>query len=157
MQASEISLWFDGACEPVNPGGVATGGWIVKDQSGNVLLQGHRMICRGDSATNNIAEYGALIGGLRAIQEQLPNVRIAKLNIFGDSQLVVNQFLGKWKCNKSHLQMLRSEADELAVAIAGANFDAKWIPREQNEEADALSRKAYTQATGKTFPVRVRS
>jgi len=76
MQASEISLWFDGACEPVNPGGVATGGWIVKDQSGNVLLQGHRMICRGDSATNNIAEYGALIGGLRAIQEQLPNVRI---------------------------------------------------------------------------------
>ncbi len=60
------------------------------------------------------------------------------LVIEGDSQLVIEQLLGNWKCKKPHLKALRETACEL-LAEMGVKYAAYWIPREKNERADELS------------------
>jgi len=162
-----ITLWFDGACEPRNPGGVASCGWIVEIE-GNEIESGCKVVAEGQTATNNLAEWSALGLGLRWIldhQAELPQLPedltgskglpAAMLTIRGDSQLVVNQLKRNWACNKEHLRRLRDRCLEI-LAELNMNWVAEWIPREQNERSDALSRKAYEQRTGKRFPERVR-
>lgn len=149
-----ITLWFDGACEPRNPGGVATGGWIIRAADGEMLHGGHREFCRGDGATNNVAEWMAL--ALRWMLDNHEAFKGCVLKIHGDSQLVVNQLNGDWACNKQHLQKLRDRCLAILSEVGVASWIATWIPREQNEEADALSRLAYEESTGKKFPARVR-
>lgn len=150
-----LTLHFDGACEPANPGGIATGGWIVREGD-QVVLSGYREFKRGDGATNNLAEWCALGCGLRAILDNHEIASGAVLRIYGDSMLVVNQLTHKWNCNKEHLQKLRQRCEAILQELCLASWTAEWIPREQNDEADALSRRAYEEATGKTFPERVR-
>lgn len=149
---SVATLYFDGACEPINPGGVATGGWVIFDD-GQQLLGQSQVFKRGDGATNNYAEWCALGCGLKAFLEHRDLILSKKLFIYGDSMLVINQLNGKWKCNKEHLRKLRDRCKELLVSI-DLPWSAEWIPREKNEESDALSREAYEDSTGRTFPKR---
>ena len=145
-----LSLYFDGACEPVNPGGIATAGWILKGDGGKVIDSAALFVCEGVKATNNVAEYCAL--GFALAKLHRINWR-GELLVMGDSQLVVNQVTKKWNCNKAHLRKLRDRCLELLAQVA-MTWKAMWIPRIQNEEADAESRHAYREATGKEFPVR---
>jgi ribonuclease HI len=149
-----VTIYFDGACEPRNPGGVATGGWIILGDGDEPLDGGCCEFCRGPSATNNVAEYRALESALQKISES--GLPVDRLMIHGDSKLVINQLLGSWRCNKEHLAELRDRCKEWITKINPKRLELAWIPREQNEEADALSRKAYEEATGKQFPVRAR-
>lgn len=153
--AATVTLHFDGACEPKNPGGVATGGWIVRED-GAMLLGQCRVFKRGEGATNNYAEWCALGCGLRAILDYRKELSPAiVLKIYGDSQLVINQLNRTWACNKEHLQKLRQRCDAILQEL-NIPWTAEWIPREQNEEADKLSREAYEEETGKKFPERTR-
>lgn len=152
--ARVVRLWFDGACEPVNPGGIATGGWIIRD--GEQVYTGHNEVCRGDGATNNVAEWTALGMALRYMLDNSQQFSGSVLTIYGDSQLVIEQLNRRWKCNKIHLQKLRDRCWAILGELALPSWTATWIPREQNTEADALSRKAYEEATGKCFPERAR-
>lgn len=148
------TLHFDGACEPQNPGGVATGGWIVREGD-EIILSGCREFARGEEATNNVAEWCALGCGLRAMLDNREVIATSSLAIYGDSQLVIRQLKREWACKKEHLQKLRRRCDEILQEL-GIPWTAEWIPREQNAEADALSRKAYEDATGRMFPERSR-
>lgn len=150
----EITLHFDGACEPRNPGGVATGGFVVAIDGKHAFSES-RLFCSGPKATNNVAEWSALGIGLRWIHDNVKGP-IESLQIFGDSQLVIRQLTREYACNKEHLQRLRNRCDELIAAINATTWKATWIPRDQNEYADRLSRAAYEQATGKKFPERNR-
>ena len=152
--APTIVVHFDGACEPRNPGGIATCGWTVHE-GGKLIGSGFQEVCRGDGATNNVAEYCALGFALKWLLETGLGGK-AVLDIRGDSQLVVEQLNGNWKCNKDHLRRLRDRCKALLQEIMPASWRATWIPREQNGEADALSRRAYEEATGKVFPERNR-
>jgi len=58
---NDYVAWFDGACEPINPGGTATSGAIVKDNEGTVLLAEGRLVGKGEGMSNNVAEYAAII------------------------------------------------------------------------------------------------
>lgn len=162
-----ITIWFDGACEPRNPGGVASCGWLI-EIDGQEITSGCKVVAQGPTATNNLAEWSALGLALRWLldnQDEIPQLpeeiavdkglRVASLTIHGDSQLVINQLNRSWACNKEHLRRLRDRCLELLEQI-DLDWHAEWIPREQNERADALSRKAYEQRTGKRFPERVR-
>lgn len=149
-----ITIYFDGACEPINPGGTATAGWVIIGDGGEVLTEDSRVVKRGAGATNNVAEYAALGFALRSLAES--GTPVETLTIHGDSMLVVNQITGNWKCNKEHLQKLRDRCKELITELNPSSLVVEWIPREQNEQADALSRKAYVDATGKPFPERIR-
>jgi ribonuclease HI len=148
-----LLLYADGLCEPKNPGGVAAGGWLIVDGDGHELNRGCRVFCEGQGATNNVAEYGALASGLEwlvASRESLFASGFRFVSVRSDSQLAIYQTAGKWNCNKDHLRQMRDGARALLQQLKDAGFvcSLAWVPREQNEEADALSREAYRQHVG---------
>jgi ribonuclease HI len=111
--------------------------------------------------TNNVAEYMALGFAIRdaiALMREKPGEKFT-LTIRGDSQLVVNQINRSWQCNKEHLAKLRDRCLELlnsAKLIGLEKWSIVWIPREQNEKADALGREIYLKTTGHKMPERAR-
>jgi ribonuclease HI len=127
-------LYFDGACGPTNPGGVATYGWRLMAPDGEELASGTGEACRGPGATNNVAEWHGLWAGLRSLAAKGWRGR---LQILGDSQLVLLQLNRLWRCHKERLRQYR---DQCLALLEGIEWRAVWIPREQNAEADALSR-----------------
>lgn len=146
-----LVLYFDGACEP-NPRGTATYGWLLTDDNGSELASGKGVAApQGDPrATNNFAEYCALGFGLRHLQKSGWS---GSLTVCGDSALVVNQLEGKWKCNADNLRTLLARCRKLLAAVGG-EYATAWVPREENARADALTRAAYEEATGRPFPER---
>lgn len=144
-----VEGYFDGICEPAfaggprNPGGVAAGGWVVNQNNFwwpfmKRPLTGHEVYASGPDATNNVAEYEAALSCLRSIYSAKwrGNVRL-----YGDSQLVVNQFSGRYRCNSPRLRELREHLCHAASFFASVELE--WIPREQNTLADNQSRLAY--------------
>jgi hypothetical protein len=91
-QAKETYLaWFDGACEPFNPGGTATFGAIIKDKDGTVLSKEHGVVGKGEAMSNNVAEYA----GVRHVLKYLASRAPGRATIHGDSNLVINQLNGR--------------------------------------------------------------
>jgi ribonuclease HI len=119
------TLFFDGGSRG-NPG-IAAGAAVI------ILPTGEREVVTKffDRATNNDAEYTGLIIGLAKAR----SMKIDKIIVKGDSNLVVNQVLGKWKINHDRLRQLCLEARELYRQFE--KISLTWIPREQNKLADA--------------------
>jgi ribonuclease HI len=83
-------------------------------------------------ATNNVAEYRALIEGLRAAAPY----RARRLRVRADSLLVINQLRGEWKIKHAGLRPLYDEARELLRGYV--HVDLAHVRRELNKDADAL-------------------
>jgi len=135
--------WFDGATEP-NPGERGIGGLLVSPD-GLIRLEISAAIGFG---TNNEAEYAAL----QAVLDKGIELGIENLIIRGDSQLVIKQVSGEWACKSPNLF-----APVMAAKIAMRkiqNVHLHWIPREENEEADALSTAALGHKGG--YPAETR-
>jgi len=126
--------YFDGASRG-NPGLAGAGALIVND-SGDIIWE---TACFLGKKTNNEAEYNALILLLKAARER----NIKKLNIYGDSKLVVSQVSRQWKINLPHLRILAKEAWEL---MDGIDVSLEWIPRDKNKRADELSNQGIDGA-----------
>jgi len=131
-----ITIYFDGLCEPVNPGGVATYGYVIY-QDGKVIKKGCRVIGEGNGMTNNVAEYSALKRALEWLNEESIEDEIV---IKGDSMLVINQMSGVWQIKSQTSKRFVPKIREL---LKGKKVKFVWIPREENSEADMLSRVAY--------------
>jgi ribonuclease HI len=133
-------LQFDGASEP-NPGPSGSAyvifSPITTDKDGDevrsVIQEGFMYI---PHATNNEAEYNALILGLTKALE----LGITELDVEGDSNLVVNQVQGLWKVKVPKLVPLQSKANKLLWKFK--KWTVKHIPREENTDADRLSKDA---------------
>lgn len=134
MLPSKLKLYFDGSCEPKNPGGVAGFGWRLCDKDGAEIKSDHGEVCRGPGATNNIAEWAAVTNGLNHLQDQCWS---GIVEIYGDSQLVINQLNGTYKVRKDTLIPYHEKCMKL---LENWTWTAKWIPREENSECDALSK-----------------
>lgn len=136
--AATWTLEFDGACadngRPDARGGF---GWQIRKPSGEVLSSGYGPVW-GDPVTNNVAEYWAVIEGVRWLSSFAGFPADAVLVVRGDSKLVLETLAGRWKCKKPHLAVLRDRALEL-LAKAGCDWRVKWVPREENDECDYLS------------------
>lgn len=132
-----IEVWIDGLCEPINPWGAACLGYVIK-RNGAEIDKGSDVIGVGQGMTNNVAEYTALIRALERVRE----LKLGKEEIIvrSDSKLVVNQMKGEFKVKARLLLPLYTKAKILAN---GLDITFKWIPREENAEADELSRVAY--------------
>lgn len=138
-----VTLHFDGLCEPKNPGGIACYGWLIR-RGDRVLAQGKGVVaCGGPRATNNVAEYTALIKGLEAVVALDPD----EVEVRGDSQLIIYQMAGQYAVRSWHLRPLWKRAQALVRRLRQVRF--RWVPREQNAEADALAWQAYRQAMAK--------
>lgn len=116
-----------------NPGNAGSGAIVIDADSGLVIREIARYI---GVATNNVAEYIALIAGLQAAIDIDPN---AEILVRMDSKLVIEQMSGGWKIKHPDMMALGQQVQELAK---GRLIAWKWIPREQNFRADALANKA---------------
>lgn len=134
-----VTVRFDGACEPVNPGGHGTWGFVI-EAGGDTLAKERGYIGEGEGITNNVAEYTALLEALEHAREE---VSAAAVDVRGDSQLVVRQLRGEYDVNSPRLRPLYERARRLLSAFDAARL--RWVPRERNREADRLSRRAYEE------------
>lgn len=127
--ALAVIVEADGGSEP-NPGPSAIGVVVSDAVTGMVLAQCGRAIGR---ATNNVAEYRALIAGLRLAA----SLDATEVTVRMDSQLVINQMRGLWAVNTDHLKPLRAEALDLCRHFDDVEF--VWNRRIHNQAADALA------------------
>ncbi len=114
-----------------NPGPAAAA-FVVKDLNGRLLYREGKFL---GITTNNQAEYEALIMALNWAAETHPG---DELVLFLDSQLVVNQMLGKFKIKVPEIIIKNRSANKL---IADKKITVRqfiYVPRNVNYEADAL-------------------
>lgn len=128
----KLIIYADGGARG-NPGPAGAGAAVLSVQ-GEVLAEvslylGH--------ATNNVAEYAALIGGLEAAQRLDAK---ASVEIRMDSELVIKQMKGLYKVKHPNLKPLYAQAKDLASAFEDISFS--HVPREKNTLADALANDA---------------
>ncbi len=115
-----------------NPGPAGAGA-VLRDHSGAVLCQLHKFL---GVATNNVAEYKALIMGLQAALKRHPQKLIVKL----DSELLVKQLNGLYQVKSEHLKPLYLEARALLGQFA--RVEITHIARGYNTLADSLANQA---------------
>jgi probable phosphoglycerate mutase len=116
-----------------NPGTAGSGAVVIDASTGQVIREIARYV---GVATNNVAEYVALIAGLQAAFEINSD---ANFLVRMDSKLVIEQMSGGWKIKHPDMISLGAQVQEL---IRGKSISWQWIPREQNTLADALANKA---------------
>ena len=128
-------LFTDGGSRG-NPGPAAYA-FVLEAADGTVLD------ARGEAigvATNNVAEYRALVAGLARALE----AGVDELEVVSDSELVVKQMRGEYKVKNRALQALSLEASRLAREIGKVRYRA--VRREHNELADRLVNEALDRA-----------
>ncbi|HSO96001.1 MAG TPA: ribonuclease HI family protein [Acidimicrobiia bacterium] len=137
MTHDEVTIFCDGGARG-NPGPAAIGA-VVTDPTTDPPTQLATVSERIGVATNNVAEYRALIAGLHAARACHARV----VHVRADSMLVIRQLEGAWRVKQPHLRPLHAEAkallDEYAVV------DLAHVPREQNQDADLLVNAALDQ------------
>ena len=120
-----------------NPGIAGAGAVVIDAETGKVLREISEAV---GIATNNVAEYTALVLGLEAAFEI---DSAASIMVRMDSKLVVEQMSGRWKIKHPDMMALGARVQKL---IASKDVEFVWIPREQNGLADALANKAMDYA-----------
>jgi ribonuclease HI len=119
-----------------NPGPAAAA-YVLETDDGTVLdAQGQTI----GVATNNVAEYRALVDGLRKAVE----LQVDDLEVVSDSELLVKQMRGEYRVKNKALIELSLEAAKLARQIGSVHYTA--VRREQNELADQLVNEALDSA-----------
>lgn len=152
-----IEAWFDGVCEPINPGGHAAYGALVKVDGMTMFSEGG-YVCHGSTASNNVAEYSGMLTVLKWLDSNA-GAQPIKITIRGDSKLVINQLSGAWntnctKCGKAlkrcccgettpglYYSFYRDARDLLAVLQMRHKITLTWIPRNENDICDVLSKQ----------------
>jgi len=106
-------------------------GYVIRSDSGAVVARVGQYAGVG---AVNVAEYLGIIAALRhAFRLGFDSVRVSS-----DSQLVIRQICGRYKVKHRDLKRLHREAKDILRCFRSAKL--RWVPREQNTEADALSR-----------------
>jgi ribonuclease HI len=115
-----------------NPGPAALG-YVLETEDGTVLAAHGETI---GVATNNVAEYRALIEGLRRAIE----LGVEDVDVVSDSELLVKQMRGEYRVKNERLRELSLEAAALARRLGSVRYRA--VRREHNELADRLVNEA---------------
>ena len=123
----KLTVHVDGGARG-NPGPAAIAA-VVSDGNGEIVSDASQAIGR---ATNNVAEYRALLLGIATALE----LGATELDLVGDSELVVKQVQGEYKVKNADLKPLHAE---VKAALAGvASWSIRHVRREFNAEADRL-------------------
>ena len=135
MKNKKLLLYIDGAARG-NPGPAGIG-VVVQSEDKKKIKEFYKYI---GEATNNIAEYNALIYGL---QEALM-LKADEVVINLDSELVAEQINGAYKVKNESLKALFGQALHMLGSFKG--FEVRHIEREKNKDADKLANKAINLA-----------
>ena len=128
-------LFTDGGARG-NPGPAAYG-YVLEAEDGTVLAAHGETI---GVATNNVAEYRALVAGL----EKAAELGVEELEVVSDSELLVKQMRGEYKVKNPALRELNAAAEALAAGFRKVTYTA--VRREHNELADRLVNEALDAA-----------
>jgi ribonuclease HI len=127
----EARLSTDGGARG-NPGPAAFG-YVLETEDGTILAaHGERI----GVATNNVAEYSALVAGL----ERALELGVDELEVVSDSELLVKQMTGEYRVKNEALKGLNERASRLARRLRRVDYTA--VRREHNELADRLVNEA---------------
>jgi ribonuclease HI len=143
--ASPAEVHFDGACQTVRGRRIAgygctiDGGGLRHEESGLAVPPDH------PRATNNVAEY---VGAIRALEWLAAIPFPGPVVVLGDSELVVRQMNGEYEVRAEHLRPYHERLRQLAERFPRVEF--RWVPREQNQRADALSKEGIATVFGGT-------
>jgi probable phosphoglycerate mutase len=129
-------LWTDGGARG-NPGPAAYG-YVLEAEDGTVLAFEGAPI---GVATNNVAEYRALVAGLQRAAE----LGLEEVEVVSDSELVVKQMRGEYRVKNEALRGLSLEAARLARRVGAVEY--RHVTREHNELADRLVNEALDGAS----------
>lgn len=132
----KLIVYTDGASRG-NPG-KASFGFTISDNSGKLIFEQGKYI---GNATNNVAEYTAVLESLKWIAKNVSEK--CRIEYFADSKLVVEQLSGRFKVKSSHLKPIIDQIKILAIELGGITFT--HIPREQNTTADKLANIALNE------------
>jgi ribonuclease H / adenosylcobalamin/alpha-ribazole phosphatase len=120
-----------------NPGPAAYG-YVLEADDGTILAAHGETI---GVATNNVAEYRALIAGL----EKAIEVGVDELEVVSDSELLVKQMKGEYRVKNENLRPLAVQASRLARQVGRVRWTS--VRREHNELADRLVNEALDAAS----------
>jgi ribonuclease HI len=134
----ELVIYCDGGARG-NPGPAAIGA-VVLDPSTKPPARLATVSETIGVATNNVAEYRALVAALEAARE-FPARRV---RVRADSQLLVRQLEGRYKVKQAHLRPYYEQA--CALLAEYEDVDLAHVPREENTEADALVNAALNRS-----------
>ena len=129
-----VTLYVDGAAKG-NPGPAGIG---VRVELKGVVLSEHSEFI--GEATNNVAEYKALIYGLEIVRR----LRVTRVNVLSDSELMVRQLNGKYKVKNSKLLPLYDFVVDIVRSMDG--FTIRHVSRSENRHADRLANKGISEA-----------
>ena len=128
-------LFTDGGARG-NPGPAGIG-VVLKDDAGDVIGE----IAEGIGvATNNVAEYSALIAGLELALDK----GVTEIDVFMDSELVISQLKGEWKIKNDRLRILAVRARALLNRFETHTLE--HVRRELNSDADKLANQGMDAA-----------
>ena len=119
-----------------NPGPAAIG-VVVRDDGGEVVAEVGETIGR---ATNNVAEYRALLRGIELAAEH----GAEQIELIGDSELVVRQVEGRYKVKDAGMRELHAEVKRALAGFDG--WSIRHVKRAQNADADRLVNQALDGA-----------
>ena len=131
MENQQVKLFSDGACRG-NPG-IGGAGAVITDDGGQVLWEGSQYL---GQCTNNIAEYQALILGLKGALA----CGYKNLEIYLDSELLANQINGSYKVKNENLKILMQEVRSLLSSFQSS--PVRHVLRCHNALADKLANLA---------------
>lgn len=132
-----INVFTDGGARG-NPGEAAIGVYITDENKNQLAGFGKKI----GLATNNVAEYSAVLEALSWISENKEKLgKLTGINFFLDSNLVCSQIRGLFKVKNAKLRdmlfMVRQKEQEINIPIF-----YEYIPREKNKQADLLVNQA---------------
>ena len=141
-------IWFDGAFQKRRMGcGTLIKEWTLPETQYQEATRQtiYQYYYSPDTTTlrptNNLAEYLALKRGLIILHRLLQTrIRHVLVEVYGDSQLVIQQLKGNYECKSDNLKQVYEDCKRL-LSYYG-QIDLNHIPRESNEEADGLSKRA---------------
>jgi ribonuclease HI len=135
---ADVTVYFDGGSRG-NPGPAAIGALVVdaSEEPPRVLATVSETI---GVATNNVAEYRAVIAGLEAARK----LAARTVAVRGDSKLVIEQLTGRWRVKHPGLRPLHERARALLGGFE--RVDLQHVRRERNTDADALVNAALDLA-----------
>lgn len=136
--SAPLFIHIDGASRG-NPG-EAGFGIHVEDEAGDSVAELYGYL---GQATNNVAEYQALIHALRYALGK----GARRIKLFSDSELIVRQVAGAYKVKHPAMRALHGEAMALIARFEQAALS--HVPRERNREADRLANRALDERASK--------
>jgi ribonuclease HI len=136
-----LDVRCDGASKG-NPGPAGIGVVISTPEGEEILAWGEGI----GRATNNVAEYRAAIAGLNQALE----LGASRVRLLSDSELLIHQITGRYRVKNAGLKPLHAEITSLLGRFD--DWEAEYVPREQNQQADALADRAAADSARRERP-----